>query len=365
LPHASLYFWSYWEDALTNKEKTVCQKKIVVSGNTVADRIHILSIGLSEDGKYVFPSKDGTVPADVANRLGIDLSHIPNAIIPGGQAATPADLLEKLGNRVFFVGSLGNNADARFVEDDFKNNNINYTHSPRCSAEHFRADVYVGTNATRLILMYKDPNLNCDNVPLDWIEREKPDVIYVDGNEPELALRLAQKGKDLGIPVVCDLEDLKQPHDFLDYVSVLIAPAKIIKQLGGSESPEKALQCVAQMGFSAVVATDGERGCFGIYEKKIVHLDGITVDVKDTTGASDTFHAAFVDALVRGYGFEDSMSFANKIAALNCTFVGGRIPKHVVQAVTLPQAENPCDASMWLRSRPVINRGLGGEGPHL
>jgi len=97
---------------LTNKEKTVCQKKIVVSGNTVADRIHILSIGLSEDGKYVFPSKDGTVPADVANRLGIDLSHIPNAIIPGGQAATPADLLEKLGNRVFFVGSLGNNADA-------------------------------------------------------------------------------------------------------------------------------------------------------------------------------------------------------------------------------------------------------------
>jgi len=349
---------------LIDREKTWRRKTVLVSGNTVADRIHLLSRDLSEDAKYVFPSQDGNTAAAVAKRHGLDLSQAPDVLIPGGQGATPADFLATR-NKVFFVGPIGNNDDAAFIEKDFKANGIDTSYAPRCDAEHFRADVFVGTNATRLILMYKDPNLRCDDVALDWIEREKPDVIYLDGNEPALALRLAQKGKAFGIPVVCDLEDLNKPLEFLDYVDVLIAPAKVMKELGKTDDIEEALQSVSDRGFAAVVSTQGERGCVGVCGKELVRLDRVKVDVKDTTGAGDTFHAAFVDAMLSGCGFYECMEFANRLAALNCTFVGGRMPKDFIRGEMPPQSGGLFDPLIWLGLRPSVKLEVLGGDYHL
>ncbi|WP_176236392.1 carbohydrate kinase family protein [Candidatus Hakubella thermalkaliphila] len=48
------------------------------------------------------------------------------------------------------------------------------------------------------------------------------------------------------------------------------------------------------------------------------------VEVVDTTGAGDVFHGAFLHGLLRGWDLERVADFANAVAALKCTRLGGR-----------------------------------------
>ena len=54
---------------------------------------------------------------------------------------------------------------------------------------------------------------------------------------------------------------------------------------------------------------------------------GITnskVEVVDTTGAWDAFHAGFIYGLLQEWSLERIVQFASAVAALNCMYLGGR-----------------------------------------
>jgi sugar/nucleoside kinase (ribokinase family) len=55
-----------------------------------------------------------------------------------------------------------------------------------------------------------------------------------------------------------------------------------------------------------------------------VSVPGFPVRVVDTTGAGDVFHGAFLFGLLRGWEGRDILTFANAVAALKCTQMGGR-----------------------------------------
>ncbi len=46
--------------------------------------------------------------------------------------------------------------------------------------------------------------------------------------------------------------------------------------------------------------------------------------VVDTTGAGDVYHGAFLHGLARGWPLDRTQEFANLVAALKCTRLGGR-----------------------------------------
>jgi len=218
--------------------------KVAVCGNTILDNILICSKPIVLDEKF---------------------QATEQKLVPGGQAATPADLLAKLGNKVFFVGAIGNNENAEIVKNDFSKNGVDYSYSPICAARHQEACIAVGSDGKRTIIFPpRDERLTCADAPLDWIKNEKIDIIYIDGHEPELETRAAEMGHKLGIPVVSDLEDLSKPHDFLDYVDVLIAPANVILQLAEFPNPAeadwrditRATKTVAEMGFSGLLVPE-------------------------------------------------------------------------------------------------------------
>jgi sulfofructose kinase len=63
------------------------------------------------------------------------------------------------------------------------------------------------------------------------------------------------------------------------------------------------------------------------------HQAAFPVPVKDTTGAGDVFHGAFLYALLQDWNLRRCVTFAAAVAALKCRALGGRagIP-------TLPEA---------------------------
>jgi sugar/nucleoside kinase (ribokinase family) len=64
-----------------------------------------------------------------------------------------------------------------------------------------------------------------------------------------------------------------------------------------------------------VLAWDGHDFCY----RPAYH-----VDVVDTTGAGDIFHAGFIYGLLQGWALEQMLDFGCAAAALNCTARGAR-----------------------------------------
>ncbi|RPI09344.1 MAG: hypothetical protein EHM71_06255, partial [Zetaproteobacteria bacterium] len=75
---------------------------------------------------------------------------------------------------------------------------------------------------------------------------------------------------------------------------------------------------------ACVGLTLGAAGSALRYRGAVVEAPGLSVDVVDTTGAGDVFHGAFLCGLLQGLDAGDILRFANAVAALKCTRLGGR-----------------------------------------
>jgi ribokinase len=78
-------------------------------------------------------------------------------------------------------------------------------------------------------------------------------------------------------------------------------------------------------GIQRVIVTEAENGCI-IFEKTgdSFKIDGIKVEVKDVTGAGDTFASSFLYSFIRTKDVRISASFANYAAARAVTGKGAR-----------------------------------------
>ena len=60
------------------------------------------------------------------------------------------------------------------------------------------------------------------------------------------------------------------------------------------------------------------------YDGKFYHSPAYEVYCRDTTGAGDVFHAAFIRALFEDWDLKSCLDFSNVVAALKCRDLGGR-----------------------------------------
>ena len=92
-------------------------------------------------------------------------------------------------------------------------------------------------------------------------------------------------------------------------------------RFGGAE---EALRGLAGLGAHYPVVTLGERGAVGGVGAARRASPAFDVEVKDTTGAGDVFHGAFVVAVLEGAGPERALRLANAAAAMNCRALGAQ-----------------------------------------
>ena len=76
------------------------------------------------------------------------------------------------------------------------------------------------------------------------------------------------------------------------------------------------------LGVKNLVVTVGEGGCILINDDYCEQIQGVKVDVVDTTGAGDAFNAGLAVSLAEGMSILDSLKFANCCGAVACTKYG-------------------------------------------
>jgi len=144
---------------------------------------------------------------------------------------------------------------------------------------------------------------------------------------PELADVLAGL-RQLGLTVSLDTNDDPSGRwagvvDLLDRVDVLLVNRREACALAGGDDVRSAAQVLADAG-PLVVVKDGAAGAFAQpRDGAAVVVAGTPVDAVDSTGAGDTFNAAFVDAWLDGLALEGCLRRAVRAGACAVTAPGG------------------------------------------
>ncbi|ONK68573.1 uncharacterized protein A4U43_C05F13480 [Asparagus officinalis] len=157
------------------------------------------------------------------------------------------------------------------------------------------------------------------------LQREVPDRVNV------LAARAAKKS---GVPVILDVGGVESPipKELMDCVDILSPNETELARLTGmpTESFEEIAGAVVkchEMGVKQVLVKLGAKGsAFFVEGEEPIRQPIIPAAlVVDTTGAGDTFTAAFAVALVEGKPRRECLKFAAAAASL-CVQVKGAIP---------------------------------------
>ncbi|HEV8565291.1 MAG TPA: carbohydrate kinase family protein [Actinomycetota bacterium] len=108
----------------------------------------------------------------------------------------------------------------------------------------------------------------------------------------------------------------------LPAVDIFLPNSAEARNITGIDDIDVACESLAGRG-GLVAIKFGDGG--GMVQKgdEAVRVPGITVDVVDTTGAGDTFDAAFLAAWLEGWPPERALALANVCGAMSCRAAGG------------------------------------------
>jgi sugar/nucleoside kinase (ribokinase family) len=248
-------------------------------------------------------------------------------VLPGGQIATALLAGARLGLRGAFVGSVGTDAAGAVVLAPLEAAGVDVSGVRRVAGAATRLAVILVDQASgeRTVLWYRDPRLRLrsEDVPPARIARAR--CLLLDGDDPEVSAHAARIARAAGVPVVLDV-DRAAPG-----VDALLAAADfpiVSRHFAESFSPDGTLRggLARMLGLGArlAVATLGDGGCLARCGEREIASPAFPVTPRDTTGAGDVFHAAFVWGLLEGLGVEPLLRAANAAAALSSRALGAQ-----------------------------------------
>lgn len=235
----------------------------------------------------------------------------------GGPAAVAALTIARLGGEPLLVGRRGSDSAGVRLEQKLQSCGIDTTEYRSLSGARTPvAAVLVTPQGERYLFPYHGKNLLEEEelkealLPIDKLKEAR--AVLVDSRWPKGALRLVRAAREVGIPVVIDL-DVNTPEmwEVASLATHVIADQELSEELGGADVLLKKLDGLNVWG----AVTRGERGT--IYHGG--HTSSFEVSVRDSTGAGDVFHGAFTLGITENMTEERALVFASAAAALRCT----------------------------------------------
>jgi sugar/nucleoside kinase (ribokinase family) len=248
-------------------------------------------------------------------------------ILPGGQIATALLAGARLGLRGAFVGSTGTDAVAASVLAPLAAAGIDVSGVRRVAGAATRLAVILVDRASgeRTVLWYRDPRLRLrlEDLPLARVARAR--CLLLDGDDPEVSVHAARTARAAGVPVVLDV-DRASPgiESLLAEADYPIVSRHFAESLAPDGTLRGGLARLVGLGARLAVTTLGEHGCLARAGEREFASPAFRVMPRDTTGAGDVFHAAFVCGLLEGREVEELLRAANAAAALSARALGAQ-----------------------------------------
>ncbi|MCK4856679.1 MAG: hypothetical protein KAT58_01810 [candidate division Zixibacteria bacterium] len=258
---------------------------------------------------------------------GLKLEVLEGVTAGGGPVPTALATLSRLGMRTAFVGKLGNDAAGRLCLDAFRQAGISrYYISVAANRITPTATVLVESDTGRrtvLLARGKGCRLGVSDIDAKIISRTR--ALHLDGRDLSACRKAAKLAHKLGVITFLDVGSLRNRVDSLfSLIDHLVVAQEYARQFTGARKVERAIKRLWQPPMSSLVVTMGQQGAVGYDGNHLIRQRAYRVKVKDTTGAGDTYHGAYIYGVLTGRSIAETMRFAAAVAALNCRELGGR-----------------------------------------
>ncbi|WP_268990194.1 ribokinase [Calidifontibacillus erzurumensis] len=243
--------------------------------------------------------------------------------IPGGKGANQAVACARLGASVTMIGCVGQDLFGQELIDHLRKQGINVDNvEPVTDEKTGIASITLAENDNSIIVV---PGANYRMTP-DKLEKLE-DVIKECSTmllQLEIPMATVEKavelGKEHGLTVILNpapfMKICEQALKKIDYITP--NEHEVVQLLNGLDENKKndiMKKCIITKGSKGVSYFDNGQECT---------IDGISVDVVDTTGAGDSFNGALAVALTEGKTLEEACRFANIVGALSVTKLGAQ-----------------------------------------
>lgn len=248
----------------------------------------------------------------------------------GGQAATAMAALARLGLHAAYIGAVGDDEAGAFSLASLRSEGVNVEGvvTQRGRASQFALIIVQREGegeekGARTILWRREVSLAPGDVREEIVRAGR--ALHLDGHHVEAEIAAARWAREEGSPVFLDAERAPEGiENLIELTDYLIAAEDFPALFTGVSEHREALRRLHAMGPGVVGVTLGARGALAYDGTRFYESPGFHVDVLDTTGAGDAFHGGFLYGVLRKMGLEDTLRFANAVAAMNCTALGGR-----------------------------------------
>lgn len=244
----------------------------------------------------------------------------------GGKVPTAAVALSRLGADVAMIDVLSDDSYGNFLLEDYINHNIDVSQVIIDKGKETAFSIVLSEKTTggRNILYHTG---SCRPLEVNDLNREYIKsasylhLAYVSDATKKAALW----AKESGVSVVFDADNYREDiEEMIPLIDVFIASEHYYNAKYNTNNYLQNCRELMDKGPSIVVFTLGSKGSIGLQGDCFFQEPGFDVKVKDTTGAGDVYHGAFIYGLLQGWNIRKIARFSNAVAAIKCTRMGGR-----------------------------------------
>lgn len=246
----------------------------------------------------------------------------------GGKVATAMAAAARLGRSAGMIAKVGENHRGQFIINDFRYNGVDTsaiivdapgTSSPFClslSEEEHKTRIFIGKEGTAGELLPEE---------IDYEYLGSAKYLHLENGRPASAAA-ALFAREHGIITVMDADNYQEGIvKLLPCLDVFIASEFFYRDMFGDLPYEEGCRKLLEAGPSTAIVTLGSRGSVGMTAQDgFFRTESFQVPVKDTTGAGDVFHGAYIVGLLEGMNAPECARFASAVSAIKCTCFGGR-----------------------------------------
>jgi sulfofructose kinase len=248
----------------------------------------------------------------------------------GGQGGTASCCIARLGGKAAYYGHLGDDNEGRFCLKRLHDFQVDTRFVE--VVQHGKtpvAYIFITHGSGDRTIIYEQsslPKLRPDR--LAHILANPVKAVLLDPEVTYLAKEVKSLAGD-GVRIVYDCERWhKDMPDMMAAADYFIPNFEFLQtrelNLAGLSFDQRMIG-LADMINGCLVVTHGAEGAYYLYQDQLHHVPAPTVNVKDTTGAGDNFHAAFSMSVSLGYDLPASVKFSVAVASLSCREYGGRL----------------------------------------
>lgn len=269
---------------------------------------------------------DTVIPLPQYPGCGSKVEFHSVSVLPGGQVASAMIACQRWGLRTRYIGKLGDDSAADLHRAEFSKAGVesHLITAPECASQ--QAFILVDETGERTVLWKRDDRvtLHAEDLKREWIMDAR--ALHLDGHDTAAAVRAATWAREAAIPVILDLDKLYPGvEELLGKTDYLIVSRNIPGELTGNAELHAALVAIQRrFGCRVTAATLGHDGVLAWDGERFFYAPAYRVEVVDTTGAGDVFHAAFIYGLLQDWMMPQILDFGCAAAALNCMALGAR-----------------------------------------